>query len=223
MTRVKFCGLCHPEDARRAADLGADYLGVILAPGFSRTRPVGEAARIYAAGGAIARVGVFVDQDVAAVARIGEQLALSVLQLHGGEAPEVVAERRAAGRWRVWKAIRPRSADEFVSLAERHGATADAILVDGWSPKAAGGTGASFPWEAVGRERGRLPGGVGLVAAGGLTPENVGRLVAAIAPDVVDVSSGVEDRLGRKSAARLEAFIAAVRSADPTAAAHTGE
>jgi phosphoribosylanthranilate isomerase len=56
-----------------------------------------------------------------------------------------------------------------------------------------------------------------------LTPENVGRLVAAIAPVVVDVSCGVEDRLGRKSAARLEAFIAAVRSADRTAAAQTVE
>jgi phosphoribosylanthranilate isomerase len=78
-----------------------------------------------------------------------------------------------------------------------------------------------FPWEAVGRERGRLPESVELVAAGGLTPANVGRLVAAVAPDVVDVSSGVEDRPGRKSAARLVEFIAAVRSADRAAAAQT--
>jgi phosphoribosylanthranilate isomerase len=148
-------------------------------------------------------------------------LGLSVLQLHGDEAPEVVDRAKAAGPWRVWKAIRPRTADEFAALVARHAAVADAILVDGWSAEAAGGTGVMFPWEAVGRERGRLPESVELVAAGGLTPANVGRLVAAVAPDVVDVSSGVEDRPGRKSAARLGVFIAAVRSADRAAAAQT--
>lgn len=221
MTRVKFCGLCRPGDATLAADAGADYLGVILAPGFPRTRTLEEAERILAGGHEVARAGVFVDPAVSAVIRTAQRLGLSVVQLHGDEAPHVVADVKAAGPWRVWKAIRPRSGEEFVTLVARYSGVCDAVLVDGWSVASVGGTGAMFPWVEVGRERGRLPAAVELVAAGGLSPDNVGRLVAAVAPDVVDVSSGVEDGPGRKSAARLRSFIAAVRSADRTSAAQT--
>ena len=74
-----------------------------------------------------------------------------------------------------------------------------------------GGTGRAFDWTVARevRESARY-----LVLAGGLTPENVGRAVAAVEPDAVDVSSGVESAPGRKDPERVRAFVRAVRAAE---------
>lgn len=209
---VKICGVCRPEDARAAAAAGADYVGVILSPGFSRSQDVDQAARIFAAAGNLRRVGVFVDAAPADVAALARTLALDTVQLHGAErAEDVDALRRATGI-AVWKAIRPRSADELAALAATY-ATADALLLEGWRPGVVGGAGVRAPWEALSAAR-RALGARRLVLAGGLDPGNVARAVATLRPHVVDVSSGVEDGPGRKSAEAIAAFVAAARAAD---------
>src|SRR5688572_17600653 len=101
---VKICGVCTAADAALVAELGADYIGVILAPGFQRTRALADAASIYAAAAGVRRVGVFVDAAVTEVRDTAARLALDVVQLHGKETPEQAAACRAAGR-AVWKAV----------------------------------------------------------------------------------------------------------------------
>jgi phosphoribosylanthranilate isomerase len=71
-----------------------------------------------------------------------------------------------------------------------------------------GGTGEVFDWGIARAAASRYP----LIIAGGLTPENVGQAVGRLQPWGVDVSSGVETD-GVKSAARMRAFVMAVRSA----------
>ncbi len=206
---VKVCGLARPQDAETAVTAGAAFLGVVLAPGGKRTVSA-EAAREILAGLPAKGVGVFVDADADELARAGETAGLSVLQLHGDEPPELAARMRAAG-WTVWKALRPRDGDEFVAGARRYAGSVDALLLDGWSAAARGGTGASFPWDRVAARLDALPPGVSLVAAGGLRPDNVGRAVRTLRPDVVDVSSGVEASPGIKDPAAVYAFVAAAR------------
>ncbi|HEV2150635.1 MAG TPA: phosphoribosylanthranilate isomerase, partial [Longimicrobiaceae bacterium] len=207
---LKVCGITRRADAEAAAAEGAAYLGVVLAPGGKRT--VGaEAAGELLAGLGVLRVGVFVDAGAEELRRAGEAAGLDVLQLHGDEPPELLRELRAEGRWRVWKALRPRAGDEFRSGVERYAADADALLLDGFSPGAHGGTGVRFPWEEVAALRGLLPDGVPLVAAGGMRAENVARAVALLRPDVVDVSSGVESAPGIKDPRALREFAAALR------------
>jgi phosphoribosylanthranilate isomerase len=92
---------------------------------------------------------------------------------------------------------------------ETYGPVADAVLLDGSD----GGRGVAFDWAGIAPLRLRLPRGVALVVAGGLTPENVAEAIVRLAPDVVDVSSGVETAPGQKSAARIDAFVAAARGA----------
>jgi phosphoribosylanthranilate isomerase len=111
----------------------------------------------------------------------------------------------------VWKAVRPRDGDEFAAAAVRYGGAVDALLLDGYSAQARGGTGVSFPWQAVADRLDLLPPGVALVAAGGLRPDNVAEAAAILRPAVVDVSSGVEASPGVKDAAAVRAFVAAVR------------
>lgn len=215
---VKVCGLCRPEDAAVAADAGADYLGVVLARGYRRTRSVSEAAAIFGQGRGAARVGVFVDAPLPELLDAAGRLALDVVQLHGSESADYAAQVRAAGPWRVWKAVRPRAGAEFAAGVARYRDVVHGVLVDGWSPEAAGGTGTRFPWDAVAAEREGLRGAPRLIVAGGLTPENVTEAIARLAPDVADVSSGVERSVGEKDPMRVRAFVEAVRRAGAGAA-----
>ena len=210
---VKICGLTRRPDAELAAASGAHYGGVILAPGGRRSVTAADAARLFA-GLPLHRVGVFVDADPAALRQAAETATLDVLQLHGGESPELIEELRAAGgSFEIWKALRPRSAAEFVTELRRYEAVVDGILLDGWSATAAGGTGAAFPWQPVALHRDEIPARLRLIVAGGLAPRNVAEAIGLLRPAVVDVSSGVEDSPGVKSPEAVPAFVAAVREA----------
>lgn len=208
---VKICGVCRPEDADLVASAGADYLGVILAPGRRRSRTLEEAARIFAAAPGCRRVGVFVDEAPERVREFAESLALDVVQLHGTEAPALLTELRV-GPWRLWKALRPRSATEFLAGVEAYGDVADALLIDGWSAAGPGGTGARVPWSELSAVRDRLPPGLKLILAGGLHPGNLGEAVAALVPRCVDVSSGVEGGDGWKDPVLVREFVATARA-----------
>lgn len=206
---AKVCGLVRPEDAAVAAGAGAAYLGVILAPGGKRT-VTASAARAIFAELPVQRVGVFVNASADDLMSVARSIGLHVLQLHGEEPPELAASLRDAG-FTVWKALRPRSGAEFAAEAARYAGSADAILLDGFSADARGGTGARFPWEEVAAHRDALPAGIRLIAAGGLNPSNVAEAARILRPDVVDVSSGVESAPGVKDHDAVRAFIAAAR------------
>lgn len=205
---VKVCGLTRREDALMAAAAGATYVGVVLAPGGKRTVGLDQAQEVLR-GADARRVGVFVNAGPETLVRTAEALSLDVVQLHGDETAEEVRGIAAAGPWRVWKAVRIRSGDDFVRAVEHYAAVADGLLLDGWHAAARGGTGTAFPWEEVAEHRAKLPAGLSLVAAGGLRPDNVGRASAILRPSVVDVSSGVEHAPGVKDADAIRAFVTA--------------
>lgn len=209
LPRVKICGLTRREDAQAAVAAGASFLGVILAPGGKRTLSPEHAGEVLAALPAT-RVGVFVDAEVEEMQRSAVTARLDVLQLHGDETPETARALREAG-WTVWKALRPRGGAEFTAGVARWAGAVDALLLDGWSPEAHGGTGASFPWREIAALRGRVPEDLALVVAGGLRPENVVEAAELLRPGVVDVSSGVESAPGIKDHDAIRAFVAAAR------------
>jgi phosphoribosylanthranilate isomerase len=206
---VKVCGLTRHEDAAAAARAGARYLGVVLAPGGKRTVAPGDGAVIFG-DLPVQRVGVFVDATADALRRAAEAARLDVLQLHGDEPPELAAALRDAG-FTVWKALRPRTGDELAAGIVHYSGAVDAILLDGWSAEARGGTGTAFPWREAAERLDELPAETMLVAAGGLRPENVAEAASILRPQVVDVSSGVERAPGVKDHAAIRAFVAAVR------------
>jgi phosphoribosylanthranilate isomerase len=210
---VKVCGLMRHEDAAAAADAGARYLGVILAPGGRRTVAPGDGAVIFA-DLRVQRVGVFVNAAADELRRGAEAARLDVLQLHGDEPPELAAAMRDAG-FTVWKALRPRTGDELAAGLVLYSGAVDAILLDGWSADARGGTGTAFPWREVAERLSEMPAETMLVAAGGLRPDNVAEAASILRPQVVDVSSGVERAPGVKDHDAVRAFVAAVRGLAP--------
>jgi phosphoribosylanthranilate isomerase len=208
---VKICGVCVPADAALAAEAGADHIGVILAPGRTRSRTVAEAASIFDAAAGAKRVGVFVDAPAADIRSAVARLRLDVVQLHGSEAPAFTSSLRDVCA--VWKAVRVRAADVVEAAMAAYDGAADALLLDSWSAHAEGGTGTAFDWRDVAPLRAHWPASLRLVAAGGLRPDNVGSLIEIIAPHIVDVSSGVESAPGLKAAGAVRAFVAEARAA----------
>jgi phosphoribosylanthranilate isomerase len=203
MVKVKVCGITNPDDARVAADAGADAIGLIFAE--SPRRVSVERAREIAAAlpEGVLKVGVFVDAEPGEVLRIAREVGLDYAQLHGDEPPEALAEIRDGGVG-VMKALRVRNA-EALAAVERY--EADLFLLDAWSAEARGGTGARFDWELAKSLRGRD----NIVVSGGLGPENVREAIEYFEPYGVDASSSLEERPGKKDGERVRRFVGAAR------------
>ncbi len=227
---MKICGCRKPADAIAAADARATYAGVVFAERLRRVTPA-EAAEILApARHRLRAVGVFVDASRAEILSTRDVAGLHVAQLHGAESPEQCRAVRDSGL-EVWKALRPRSGEELATGLERYAGAVDAILVEGFSEAAAGGTGTDFPIEWLAPVRERLAGAdehrapdcsveadertderPKFVLAGGLTPENIRDAIRRARPSIVDVSSGVERAPGEKDPELILRFVSAVRS-----------
>jgi phosphoribosylanthranilate isomerase len=209
VTPIKICGVSRPADAELAAELGAWALGFILWPGSPRAADPAVAAGIARAlRRRVELVGVFVNQPLDEVTALADALALSHLQLHGDEGPAYCAEARRRTGCRVIKAVRVASAADIRDLERYH---TDLHLLDAAVRGLRGGSGEAWDWALAGRHRSPVP----VILSGGLTPENVGEGIAAVAPWAVDVASGVEAAPGVKDPERLEAFFAAVAAATP--------
>ena len=208
---IKFCGLTRSVDAQLAADLGARYAGVIFAGG-ARNLSVEQAASVFAGLPArVKRVGVFGSQSPEDIASAASMLALDVVQLHENGEPSFVSALRKLTSVEIWSVLRlsrgllPENSKVVASVA-------DGVVLDAHVPGLLGGTGVALPWQ-------ELAGGLDalrstrFILAGGLRPENVGRAISLVAPDVVDVSSGVEAEVGIKDPGRMKAFRDAVSQA----------
>jgi phosphoribosylanthranilate isomerase len=205
---IKFCGLTRAEDARVGAELGARYLGAIFADGPRRVTPE-RAAAVFDTPRVVYRVGVFGSATPEEIAAAADTARLDVVQLHADPSPTAVEAVRRAWTGRVWAVVR--TAGRLPPTAKALFELADAVLLDARVDGRLGGTGVALPWDEVARELDAARGRATLVLAGGLTPENVGAAIAALAPDVVDVSSGVEVAPGVKDHGRMRLFAEAVR------------
>jgi phosphoribosylanthranilate isomerase len=204
-TRVKICGITTWEDARLSVDLGASALGFNFFPASPRSvSPADAWGIIRRLPPFVEAVGVFVDWPPLVVDALARALRLGAVQLHGSETPAEAAA--LARKHRVIKAISVKRG--FRPASVKRYRAADAILLDGFARGLHGGTGRTLDWELA-----RATGGFArIILAGGLAPENIAQAIRVARPYAVDVASGVEARPGRKDAAKLRAFFAAVES-----------
>jgi phosphoribosylanthranilate isomerase len=243
MTRVKICGCMRVADAVAAAQAGADFIGVLFAESRRRVA-VDEAAQIAQAIGdplsaieqeapAAARsragddlsawfehgaraldrllarkrplvVGVFEDQDVEEVNEIADEVGLDLVQLSGNEAwSDCLRINR-----QVVKVVRPQPGAQPADIAAAvEPGCAIAVMLDG-----SRGTGTAGDLELAREVAARMP----IWLAGGLSPGSVGGVARRVRPWCVDVSSGLETD-GAKDAAKIAAFVRAVREAEASA------
>jgi phosphoribosylanthranilate isomerase len=202
---IKFCGLTRAEDALAAAELGAAYVGVIFAGG-PRLLTENRAAEVLAdVPRDVGRVGVFGDQAPSEIARIARRLSLRAVQLHGALDPDRVGEIRRTVEAEVWPVIRI-AGGELPAGAMWVVSNSDVLFLDSYVANSPGGSGVSFDWNALATTVRWLREGKRVMLAGGLRATNLPRAIAAIAPDVVDVSSGVESAPGIKDHNQMRLF-----------------
>lgn len=210
--RVKICGLSAETEVAAATEAGASYIGFVFYPPSPRSLPAERAAELCAvAPVGVCKVGLFVAPDDALLETVLSAAPLDMIQLHGDETPERVAEVRARYGLPVMKVVRL-AGEEDVALLDVHEPVADQILCDA-KPRAEGelpgGNGVAFDWRLIQGRRWRTP----WMLAGGLTPENVARAIALTGATQVDVSSGVERAPGMKDTDKIAAFVAAAQAA----------
>lgn len=204
-TRVKICGFTQACDAREAALLGADAIGLVFYPPSPRNVDIGQARVIAEAlPPFVTVVGLFVDEDPGRVAEVLREVRVDLLQFHGDETPEYCA---AFGRPYI-KAVRMGPGTDLPRVASDYRG-ARGLLLDADDRHAKGGTGTAFDWALVPPEC-PLP----LVLAGGLNPDNAGEALRRVRPFGLDVSSGVEAAKGVKDKNKMAAFLKEVQDFD---------
>lgn len=209
MLWVKICGITTPAAARAAAQAGASAVGFVFWPRSRRyVDPERAAALAAELPPGVARVGVFVDEPLDRVVAAARAAGLTHVQLHGAEPPEYLAGLPLP----AIKAVRLRGPQDLAGLAAYVRAPGCwAILAEAHVPHTAGGAGVplDLPLARQARDAVKAAGGR-FILAGGLDPASVAQAVAAVAPDGVDVSSGVETG-GEKDAEKIYAFVANAR------------
>ncbi|MGA7195351.1 MAG: phosphoribosylanthranilate isomerase [Anaerolineales bacterium] len=206
MTIIKICGIKTLKDALAAIDAGADYLGFNFYPKSVRFVEKETCSKITSFlkmdHSNIKLVGVFVNSSVDEIKNIMQICLLDLAQLHGDETPEIFSQLAP----RAFKAFRGVPSD--VTGYERD--DVPALLVDAAVKGLYGGSGIKADWSAAAELAKKYP----ILLAGGLTPENVAEAVWQVKPWGVDVASGVESEPGKKDAAKMSAFVKAVRQVE---------
>jgi phosphoribosylanthranilate isomerase len=207
--KIKVCGLTRLEDAELALSLGAWALGFIFYEKSPRGIDPATVSRILGSlkvrDAKLRRVGVFVNAKIEAISTIAAVSDINTIQLHGDESPEFCMEFKSRfPQYGLLKALRLKGPEEL-PLIQDYILSCDAVVLDTYVPGGApGGTGVTGDWilaaEAARKAR--------VILSGGLNPANAG--AAAATPGIfgLDVSSGLEDRPGIKSADRMRDFFA---------------
>jgi phosphoribosylanthranilate isomerase len=212
--RVKICGLRTAADVAAVAAAGAGYAGFVFFAKSPRNLTI-AAARDLAllSPEGLCKVALVVDANDATLDAIVEAVPLDMLQLHGHESPDRVAEVRARYGLPVMKAIGVADEGDLAPLMD-YSLAADQLLIDAKPPKEAalpGGNGLTFDWRLVAQRRWLRP----WMLAGGLTPGNVAEAVRLTNARQVDVSSGVESAPGVKDHGKIAAFVRAAKQDGP--------
>lgn len=210
---VKICGNTNLQDALAAAEVGADAVGFVFAE--SPRRVTVEQVRTITPHlpGTLEKYGVFVDWDFEQIVRAVEKGGLSGVQLHS--TPDALLAAKLRERFgdglEILRVVHYAGDLGSQLKAAQADLSIDGVLVDSRTATVVGGTGIQFNWQTARRSfrESRLR----LVAAGGLSPENVATAIHTLQPWGVDVSSGVESALGKKDPFRVKAFVDTAKAA----------
>lgn len=208
MIKVKICGITNIEDAELAVQLGADYLGFIFAPSPRQVSSQGAAVILEELSklnlrNAIKAVGVFVNEREEVIKEVIWETGIDEVQLHGDEDAREVNSYTFT--W--YKALRVGSRED----AAIQSWNCSRLLIDTRVEGVYGGTGQTISLDVARYARDRIRGaGKEFFLAGGITPDNVSRLIDGIHPDGIDVGSGVEETTGKKSKEKMRRLFAEI-------------
>ena len=202
-TQIKLCGFKNIEDIIFASSLDIDYLGMIFVQNMPRTIDIKTAIRgvSICKDNDIKSVGVFLNQSVEDISTILNQVDLDVIQLHGHENIDdyTILNRDIINTIHASENIQYQLSK--INL-DKH-----LHLIDATDDQMRGGSGVTFDWNILKDLECEK-----LFIAGGLKPDNILDLLSRYTPKCVDVSSGIERKVGYKDHKIMSDFVEAVRT-----------
>jgi len=212
---VKICGLTTEDDIAAAVEAGARYIGFNFFPKSPRYVDLEKAALLASeVPVGVAKVALVVDAEDDFLDQLTTQVAIDMIQLHGKETPERVAEIKARYGLPVIKAIGIAGPDDVAKI-DIYARVADQLLIDAKAPRGAdlpGGNGIPFDWSLLANKK---YWSVPWMLAGGLTVDNVAEAIRLTGAKQVDLASAVESSPGRKDPEKMRAFIKAAQDRPP--------
>lgn len=204
---VKICGLSSEAAVAEAVEGGAAYVGFVFYPPSPRAVAPARAAELCrAVPPGVQRVGLFVDAADETIRAVLDAAPIDMLQFHGRETPDRVADAKIRFRRPVIKALSI-AAEADVLAAERYEPDADMLLFDAKPPSRIdalpGGNGLAFDWRLIAGRKWRRP----WMLSGGLTAELLPEAVRISGAISVDVSTGVERAPGDKDTGKIREFL----------------
>ena len=204
---VKICGITREEDGLLAAELGADMLGFV----FSTTKRLTTEAFVTSfstklrAGGnpAPLLIGVITDpnsEEGKTAIKLAQEGILDAVQFHG------IEPSAADTGLPHYCAARVGAPEDFEQVSALRANGEPRVLLDAKVEGIPGGTGKTIPESLLLEKAGDIP----LWLAGGITPENVVTICEKFHPELIDVSSGVEDAPGIKNHDKMRALFATI-------------
>jgi phosphoribosylanthranilate isomerase len=204
ITRIKFCGITRPQDARLAVDLGVDAIGFVFTRRSQRFLGIAQAREIRRQLPPFtSAVALFMDDEPGWIEEVIAGVQPDLLQFHGAEPASFASSFSRP----YLKAVPMASVEDAVAYAALHPG-ASGLLLDNHALGGAGGSGTAFDWKKAPRISRPT------ILAGGLDPANVAQAIAVVRPYAVDVSTGIEIAPGMKDPLRMRRFVEAVRAAD---------
>jgi phosphoribosylanthranilate isomerase len=218
---IKICANTNLDDAKLAAELGADAVGFVFAPSPRRVDAAQVAQITPHLPSSVERVGVFPALEAEDITRAAQQAGLDAVQLHGGISLDLVRRLHKTFNGSVkliqtvhWQVDANEGSSDLVARQLREIAAdglIDRVLIDSKIGAATGGTGIPFNWDAARTILAEAGASLKLIIAGGLHQNNVADAIRGLRPWGLDVASGVEQTPGHKSPEKLAAFIRKAR------------
>lgn len=208
---VKFCGFTELDDITTAAQLGVNAVGLVFYPLSPRAVTLAQAKTLIAAVPAFTSVvALVVNMPKDELIQLANNVSFDIIQFHGDESPEQCQQLASAVNKRWIKALRINTEQDTqesvkAQIEQFAAAGASSILLDAYHQDKYGGTGDRFDWRLIPQDS-SLP----IVLAGGLNAENI-TAIQDLPIYSVDVSGGIEYDKGKKDAAKMRAFMKAVK------------
>ena len=203
---IKICGLSTPQDLEAVIVGGATHMGLIFFEKSPRHVDLETAEALSKiAKGRVKRVAVSVNASAEYLDEIVTRVQPDMLQLHGSESPESMAELKAKYGLPLIKALAIHEVNDLEKIAP-YSDVADLFLFDAKPPKGSdlpGGNGVAFDWQIMDQ----LPENVPYMLSGGLNIDNIGVALEQSGAGAIDISSGVESSPGQKDIGMIEAFL----------------
>ena len=207
---VKICGLNTSEAVDAACSGGAVMCGFVFYRFSPRSISIELAKKLTSRiGKNVKKVGLVVDAEDSWLLKVAKS-GIDWWQFHGKESPDRVAQIKARFDLPIIKAFGV-SKKLDIELAREYEDAADLLLFDAKPPKSAtrpGGNAQAFDWKLIQGEYWRCPWAI----AGGLDVNNLYTAISVSGARMVDISSGVEDKDGKKSVNKIREFLVKAKS-----------